>query len=383
MKEFRWLNSGFALRTRASGAQRYVVQYRVGTQTRRITLKAGITRKQAEQEWKKIVGKVAAGQDPYGDKKAAIAAASIGTFKAIADEFLLYQEKEKKRRASTIYATKLYLLNYCKPLHALKPDAIGRPLIAATLKDIAKHHGAVSSDRARAALSKMFGWAIGEGLCSDAYSNPVIGTNKRAPDVNDDSPARALEEAEIAAIWNAAGDDHFGKIVKLLFLTGCRRGEIAKLESAEVGDDVISLPGDRTKNHLRFNLPITDMISETIGPRPETPCRFVFGRRSSGFSGFSKAKRQLDATLKGVAPWRLHDIRHTVSTGMHEIGIEPHIVEACLNHVSGAKAGVAGLYNHAKYDDQKRDGLQRWGHHLSVLLAKASGANVTRLADRA
>ena len=69
----------------------------IGVQHRRITLKAGITRKQAEQEWKKIIGKVAAGQDPQGDKKTARATASIGTFKAIADDFLAHQEVEKKR----------------------------------------------------------------------------------------------------------------------------------------------------------------------------------------------------------------------------------------------------------------------------------------------
>jgi len=104
----------------------------------------------------------------------------------------------------------------------------------------------------------------------------------------------------------------------------------------------------------------------------------VFGRLGTGFSGFSKAKFQLDAKLDGFAEWRLHDIRHTVSTGMNEIGIEPHIVEACLNHVSGAKAGIAGRYNHAAYRDQKRAALEDWASRIISVVTP----NVVRLKKR-
>jgi hypothetical protein len=81
-------------------------------------------------------------------------------------------------------------------------------------------------------------------------------------------------------------------------------------------------------------------MRELIGPRKDR--KFVFGR-GDGFSGFSKAKRQLDDKLRGVAPWRLHD-RRTFSTKLHSkpLSVKPHIVEALLNHISGAKASVAG-----------------------------------------
>ncbi len=48
--------------------------------------------------------------------------------------------------------------------------------------------------------------------------------------------------------------------------------------------------------------------------------------------------------------WRLHDLRRTCATGMSELGVAPHVVESALNHVSGFRAGVAGMYNHAKYE---------------------------------
>ena len=54
---------------------------------------------------------------------------------------------------------------------------------------------------------------------------------------------------------------------------------------------------------------------------------------------------------------------------MADIGIQPHIIEAVLNHVSGHKAGVAGIYNRAAYANEKRDALDRWDAHLSKLVA--------------
>jgi hypothetical protein len=67
----------------------------------------------------------------------------------------------------------------------------------------------------------------------------------------------------------------------------------------------------------------------------------------------------------------LHDIRRTVATGMAEhCGIAPHIVEAALNHISGAKAGVAGIYNKALYANEKRAALERWAVHVLGLLTQ-------------
>jgi hypothetical protein len=67
---------------------------------------------------------------------------------------------------------------------------------------------------------------------------------------------------------------------------------------------------------------------------------------------------------------------------MSELGVEPHIVEAVLNHVSGYRAGVAGVYNKAAYLEPKTAALKLWANHLAVVLAQASGANVSRLHDR-
>jgi hypothetical protein len=73
----------------------------------------------------------------------------------------------------------------------------------------------------------------------------------------------------------------------------------------------------------------------------------------------------LDARLTGVKPWRLHDIRRTVATGLADLGVLPHLVEAVLNHVSGHKAGVAGVYNKAVYGAEKRAALLAWAAAIS------------------
>jgi hypothetical protein len=70
----------------------------------------------------------------------------------------------------------------------------------------------------------------------------------------------------------------------------------------------------------------------------------------------------------GVRGWVIHDIRRTVATGMAEIGILPHVIEAVLNHVSGHKAGIAGVYNRATYEPQMKAALALWADHVRSLV---------------
>ena len=52
---------------------------------------------------------------------------------------------------------------------------------------------------------------------------------------------------------------------------------------------------------------------------------------------------------------------------MAELGVLPHIIEAILNHVSGHKSGVAGIYNRARYEGEMREALQRWAHQVEAI----------------
>ena len=89
-----------------------------------------------------------------------------------------------------------------------------------------------------------------------------------------------------------------------------------------------------------------------------------------------------DPDTARIPAWRLHDLRRTCATGMAGIGIQPHVVEACLNHVSGAKAGVAGTYNVHSYSVEKTTALERWAQHVEALVAGKPTSNVVILPVR-
>jgi integrase len=157
-----------------------------------------------------------------------------------------------------------------------------------------------------------------------------------------------LSEAELEAIWKACGDDDFGRSIKLLILTGQREAEISQLLWDDVHDDEIILTPDRVKNKRAHVIPLSSPAREIIGPRSILRSH-VFGRSDTGFKGHGNAKARFDKQLD-IPAWRIHDIRRSVATHMAEqLGIQPHVIEAVLNHVSGYKAGVAGIYNRASY----------------------------------
>src|SRR5262249_46713257 len=170
-----------------------------------------------------------------------------------------------------------------RPLHRLALASISRATVAAQLRIIAKEHGPVAADRARAALSKFFSWAMGEGL---AQANPVIGTNKAA---SDNKPRdRVLTDKELATLWNGLTDNDYGRIVRLLILTACRRGEIGSLRWSEINNEgrLIALPGERTKNSRTHDVPLSKAALEIIDSIPRRVSRdFVFGEGKGGFSG--------------------------------------------------------------------------------------------------
>jgi hypothetical protein len=57
---------------------------------------------------------------------------------------------------------------------------------------------------------------------------------------------------------------------------------------------------------------------------------------------------------------------------MGDLGVHPHIIEAVLNHVSGHKAGVAGIYNKAAYAEEKAAALELWARHVDRLVSGKS-----------
>ena len=167
--------------------------------------------------------------------------------------------------------------------------------------------------------------------------------------------------------------DHYGAIVRLLILTGQRKSEIADLKWSEIDFDKrqIHLSAARTKNGREHIVPLSNEAMRILKAMPVVAGReYVFGEGRRGFQGWSKSKWLIGTKLPAdMPPWTLHDIRRSVITHLCEHGIaEPHIAEAIANHVSGHRAGVAGVYNRAAYAAEKREALERWGERVSALV---------------
>ena len=215
-----------------------------------------------------------------------------------------------------------------------------------------------------ATLSKMFSWLVQHRRVE---KNPCAGVHRPdAPRARD----RVLTGDEIVKFWQAAEAEHHAPLFKLLLLTGCRLNEVAGMRRSELTDDFAtwSIPGERTKNHRPHVVPLPPMARELIKSVPTTGDLVFTTTGTTPISGWTMIKRRLDAAMK-IPSWRLHDLRRTCATGMAEIGIAPHIVEAALNHISGAKAGVAGTYNRAAYAAEKKAALERWAAHVAGLVA--------------
>jgi integrase len=180
---------------------------------------------------------------------------------------------------------------------------------------------------------------------------------------------RVLSSDELIGIWHALEDDDYGRIIKLLILCGARRSEIGGIRWSELDFEkgIWTLPKERSKNKLAHALPIVPMMREIIESVPvRDGLDVLFGYTSSGFSSWG-CKSALDAKLD-LAPWVHHDIRRSVASGLGDIGIQPHIIEEILNHRSGHRRGVAGVYNRSVYQREVADALLRWQDHIKALL---------------
>jgi integrase len=370
---------GFGIRLREAGSRTFVFQYKLGDKQRRMSLgkATASTLDGARKSAKKLYARVQIGEDPAGEKVVAKATAAE-TFEATIIPYLAWQKT--RRRMNGVVGLKprsleeidRHLLTHAKPLHKLQLSKIRRADIAACIGTVGKNSGEIAGNRVRTTLSGLFSWAMTEGLVE---SNPVVGTRRHEEAERD----RVLGDDELRAIWSSLSDDHYGAIVKLLALTGQRKGEIAGLQWSEIKDGVIELPGERTKNHRPHTVPLSEPASAILVAQPKRtdndgrPRDLIFGFGDGPFSGWSGCKEALDARITEAAgrpldDWVLHDLRRTVATRMADLGVQPHVIEALLNHVSGHKAGVAGIYNRSTYERETTAALGLWGEHLMAIV---------------
>lgn len=376
-KEFFWDERlpGFGVCVRPGGRKTWVVQYRTTDgKSRRVTLGtvASIKLDEARKAARECLGAASLGQDP--GKAKADQRKAIRTCEMI-DAYLsatVDNHKPKYRRE-----VERHLQRQTAPLHSVPAESVTRQDIHTLVQAVSKSSGPTAANRLRASLSALWTWGLRTGRIQG--ENVVTFVPKPAKEQVRD---RVLADWELALIWRCTDRDHdYDRIVRLLMLTGARREEVAALPWTEIevlpdGSALWTLDKARSKNGLPHEVPLVPSVVALLPPRIDSRHR-LFGRGDNGFSGWSKSKERLDERLTAagdgakIEPWTLHDLRRTVSTWCNENGVDPHVVEAMLNHASGsARQGVAGRYNKAMYREPKRKGFALWAAHVARLSAE-------------
>jgi integrase len=262
--------------------------------------------------------------------------------------------------------------------------ALTDPLDAKDIREITSHDITAIMDALRPSqanhlfgvLRTFFGWCERRDYIA---ASPIRKLTK--PHKEKDRK-RTLSDAELKAIWNACEDDSFGKIVRLLMLTGQRRGEVAAIESGWIADTAITFPPHITKNGEEHTIPLATSSATLLGTQlPEqtedrrtTPSSFLlFPSSKTGtiITGWAKLKEALDKR-SGVKNWTLHDLRRTFSTKCAELGVAPHIIERCLNHLTGSISPLARRYNQHQYQAEMRAAFDLWDAHITRLISPQS-----------
>jgi integrase len=217
-------------------------------------------------------------------------------------------------------------------------------------------------------VRKMLNWAVEKDLLE---VNPIAGVKapgkpgKKDRFLNAIEIKTMLEGLETAALLEVTKD-----VLRLLLLTGQRSGEVCGMVRAEIDPDagVWYIPAARAKNGVANAVHLSDpalaIVRRALDRAEEGKTAPLFSRVGKPIHPGGIAHAVKNELQLFEQPWTPHDLRRTVATGMGEIGVEPHIIEATLNHISGFKGGVAGVYNRASYEPQKQAALDKWARHI-------------------
>jgi integrase len=357
---------GLGVRVTVGGGKSYLVQYRHAGQKRRVPLGScsAISLASAREAVRAVMGDVSKGRDPAGERKAAAldAKREALTLGAVIDQWEKLHLAGKRPNYATA-ATATLRRVFAKYLD-VPVGSLDRTVVVRVLDGLAKEGKAPMAGATARYGSALFGWAVKRGaLASNPFERvPVVPTVRRD---------RVLSDDEVGRVWRATeGPGSFNAIARALLLTGQRREEVSGLTWGELdlALSVWTLPAARSKNGKPHVVPLSEEMQALLrAQRRLEGTDLVFPGDLRVFSGWSKSKARVDRR-SGVYGWTLHDLRRTTATGMSELGVAPHIVEAVLNHASGHKAGVAGVYNQARYASEKRRALDLWGAHVTAII---------------
>jgi integrase len=354
---------GLALRVSYGGGKSWVYFYRLGGKLRRMTIGPypALALKDARTSWRDAREEVQKGRDPAVARNRERPATN---FEKVSEEWLR-RDQAGNRSCDEV---KRILDRDVIPVWGHRAVAeLGRRDVLDLIDGIADRGAVTMARRVQAHLHRFFKWAVGRGILE---SNPAADLPKPGSEVRRD---RVLSGDEIASVWRGCEQLAwpFGTAICSLLLTGARREEIGQLRWSELDGDSasINLRGARTKNAQPHTIPLSTVMSSLLNDVPRIGVSdYVFTTNGkTPVSGWSRAKDRLDQ-MAMIDPWRLHDLRRTVATGMQKLGVGLQVIEAVLGHVSGSRAGVVGVYQRHSFDAEKRLALEAWGAHVIDLI---------------
>jgi integrase len=367
--------SGFGVRVTAGGSRAFVLDYRVNGTKRRFTIgeHGAWSVIAAVEEAQKLRRAVDKGTDPQTEKDRARSAEPFGkTVGTVLDDFIARYVRPKLRGAVAIESA---FNKHVRPaIGKIVVYDLTRRHLAEMLDHVEDKAGPVMADRTRAYFRKALVW-WSERDEEFLFSKVFV---KVAPRSTSESRDRVLSDDEIRAIWPALTGT-FGALVKVLLLTGQRRGEVAGMRRSEIGEDdgIWEIPAARMKGKKPHAVPLTPAVTAIIAAQPAGDLVFP-SSANTPFTAFGDAKADLDKRAP-IAPWRVHDLRRTARSLMSRAGVDSDIAERVIGH---ALTGVRRTYDRHDYAAQKKAALERLAA-LIDLIVNPPADNVVNLGEKA
>ena len=339
--------SGFGVRVSSGGTKSFVLTH--GPRRTRETIgRVGVVSLQdARLEAKRRLAQYTLGRE----KPLSI------SWNAAIEEYFSEHETKLRARTRTDYA---YYLNRHFRYGETKLTEVSPHMLSASIKKLGNRPG--TQKYAYAVIRAVMRWAHRKHYVD---RNPMERMQSPQRYIPRD---RVLSDDELKRVWLAAGDDTFGKIVKLLILTGQRKGEITKLTGGMVGKDAITLPAALTKNGREHTFPLGITAKALLHPvPPENGYFFLASGKATPFNGYSTCKPKLDGR-SSVSGWTLHDLRRTFASGLAAQGVQLPVIERLLNHVSGSFGGIVGVYQRYDFMPEMRSAIDKWEAHVFRLM---------------